>query len=337
MISCGGGGGGGDDSGGTSPSNDPPVASFTANPLSGGAPLAVTFTSTSTNATSHEWDFNGDGILDASGVIVQYTYNDAGAYSVSLTATGPGGTDSITRANYINVSPTPPTAVFSTDDPTTGKKDLRVEFVNGSVRYTTSLWDFGDGNTSSDTNPIHTYTTSGTFDVSLSVVGEGGSDTNVLSGYITVDDIQTPAIVFDPKYIETTSGSSIPIDVKVLGVTGMAAAQVVIFYDNSLMTYDSVTAGDFLQGDTDPLLVTTSNPGANRVIIYTSSLSSDLPSNDGDGVIATVNFTFNGSVDTSVDINLDASVGGSGSLMLDVDGGEITINDAVGAYILINE
>mgnify|MGYP006209259531 FL=1 len=117
----------------------------------------------------------------------------------------------------------------------------------------------------------------------------------------------------------------------------MAAAQVVIFYDNSLMTYDSVTAGDFLQGDTDPLLVTTSNPGANRVIIYTSSLSSDLPSNDGDGVIATVNFTFNGSVDTSVDINLDASVGGSGSLMLDVDGGEITINDAVGAYILINE
>ena len=101
MISCGGGGGGGDDSGGTSPSNDPPVASFTANPLSGGAPLAVTFTSTSTNATSHEWDFNSDGILDASGVIVQYTYNDAGAYSVSLTATGPGGTDSITKLTIL--------------------------------------------------------------------------------------------------------------------------------------------------------------------------------------------------------------------------------------------
>ena len=119
-----------------------------------------------------------------------------------------------------------------------------------------------------------------------------------------------------------------------MGVTGIAAAQVTINYDSSLMTYDSVTAGDFLQGDTDPLLVTTSNPGANRVIIYTSSLSSDLPSNDGDGVIASVNFTFNGSVGTTVDIN--ASVG-NGSLMLDVDGGEITINDAVGAYILISE
>ena len=331
MISC-GGGGGGDDSGGTGPSNDPPVASFTANPLSGGAPLAVTFTSTSTNATAHEWDFNGDGILDASGVIVQYTYNEAGAYSVYLTATGPAGTDVATRANYINVSPTPPNALF-TADPTSGKKDLRVEFSNSSLRYNTSLWDFGDGNTSTDENPMHTYTTSGTFDVTLSVVGDGGTDTKVLSGYITVDDVQTPAIVLDPKYIETTSGSSVPIDVKVLGVSGMAAAQVTLFYDNSLMTYDSVTAGDFLKGDTDPLLVVTSNPGINRLIFYTSSLSSDLPSNDGDGVIATVNFTLNGSTDTSVDFGSDTS----NNIMLDVDGGNITVNDVVGASILINE
>ena len=217
------------------------------------------------------------------------------------------------------------------------QKDLRVEFVNGSVRYTTSLWDFGDGNTSSDTNPIHTYTTSGTFDVSLSVTGDGGTDTYSVPAFVTVEDVQTPAFVLDPKYLEVSSGSSVSLDVKVMGVTGMAAAQVVIFYDNSLMTYDSVTAGDFLQGDTDPLIVTTSNPGVNRLIIYTSSLSSDLPSNDGDGVIATVNFTLNGSVDTLVDINLDPSAGGTGSLMLDVDGGDITVNDAVGAYILISE
>ena len=139
--------------------------------------------------------------------------------------------------------------------------------------------------------------------------------------------------MLDPKYIETTSGSSVPIDVKVLGVSGMAAAQVTLFYDNSLMTYDSVTAGDFLKGDTDPLLVVTSNPGINRLIFYTSSLSSDLPSNDGDGVIATVNFTLNGSTDTSVDFGSDTS----NNIMLDVDGGNITVNDVVGASILINE
>ena len=331
LINC-GGGGGGDDSGGTGPNNDPPVAIFSANPLSGSAPLTVSFTSSSTNTTSHDWDFNGDGVLDASGQLVSYTYNDAGTYTVSLTATGPNGQDVSTRSNYITVSASPPNALF-TGEPTSGKKDLRVEFSNSSLRYNTSVWDFGDGNTSTEDNPVHTYTTAGNFDVTLSVVGEGGSDTNVLSGYITVDDIQTPAIVLDPKYIETTSGSSIPIDVKVLGVTGMAAAQATLFYDSSVMTYDNVTAGDFLKGDSDPLLVVTSNPGDNKLIIYTSSLSSDLPSNDGDGVIATVNFTLSGTTDTNVNFGTDIS----GNIMLDADGANITVNDVVGASILINE
>jgi len=99
------------------------------------------------------------------------------------------------------------------------------------------------------------------------------------------------------------------------------------------MTYDNVTAGDFLKGDSDPLLVVTSNPGDNKLIIYTSSLSSDLPSNDGDGVIATVNFTLSGTTDTNVNFGSDIS----GNIMLDADGANITVNDAVGAYILISE
>ena len=332
LINCGGGGGGGDDSG-TGPSNDPPVASFSANPLSGSAPLTVIFVSTSTNTTTHDWDFNGDGVLDASGTSVSYTYNDAGSYTVSLTATGPNGVDTLTRTNYVTVSPSPPVALFSAANTTTGKKDLRVEFTNESIRYSSSSWNFGDGNSSSDTNPIHTYTTSGTFDVSLSVTGDAGTDTFTSPGLVIVEDVQTPAFVFDPKYLEVSSGSSFSLDVKVLGVTGLAAAQVTINYDSSLMTYDSVSSGDFLQGDTDPLLVTTSNPGINRLIIYTSSLSSDLPSNDGDGVIATVNFTLNGSVDNYTAINLNAS----GNFMLDVDGGDITVNDAVEAYLIMSE
>ena len=332
LINCGGGGGGGDDSG-TGPSNDPPVASFSANPLSGSAPLTVIFVSSSTNTTTHDWDFNGDGVLDASGTSVSYTYNDAGSYTVSLTATGPNGVDTLTRTNYVTVSPSPPVALFSAANTTTGKKDLRVEFTNESIRYSSSSWNFGDGNTSSDTNPIHTYTTSGTFDVSLSVTGDAGTDTFTSPGLVIVEDVQTPAFVFDPKYLEVSSGSSFSLDVKVLGVTGLAAAQVTINYDSSLMTYDSVSSGDFLQGDTDPLLVSTSDPDLNRVIIYTSSLSSDLPSNDGDGVIATVNFTLNGSVDNYTAINLNAS----GNFMLDVDGGDITVNDAVEAYLIMSE
>jgi len=310
-----------------------PVANFEIDSASGPAPFTVNFTSTSTGANTFSWDFDDDGNVDSTSSSPTYTYNNVGTFSVSLTVTGPGGTNSITKNNLITVTDPVPTASYTASQ-VTGTNPLRVLFTNTSSYYTSATWDFGDGNTSTESGStvVHTYTSSGSFDVNLQVAGPGGSDSDN-SVTINVNDIQIPAIVLDPKYIETTSGSSIPIDVKVLGVSGMAAAQVTLFYDNSVMTYDSVTAGDFLKGDSDPLLVVTSNPGDNRLIIYTSSLSSDLPSNDGDGIIATVNFTLNGTTDTNVNFGSDIS----GNIMLDVDGADITVNDVVGSSILINE
>ena len=199
-----------------------------------------------------------------------------------------------------------------------------------SVNYSSSSWDFGDGNTSTETSPTHTYTSTGSYNVSLTVTGEGGTNTN---NYLTVDvtDIPTPAMILDSKYTTTSSGANVALDLKVLGVTGLAAAQATLKYDNSLITIGDITAGDFLQGNTDPLLVITSNPGIGRVIIYTSSLSSDQPSSDGDGVIATINLTVNGTVDTSIGFNED----GSGNIMLDVDGEDISINGLENGYLIV--
>lgn len=81
----------------------PPVAGFTAAPLSGLAPLTVTFTNTTTGEVAgYEWAF-GDG---ATSVITHPThiYTTTGVYSVSLTATGPGGSDTLTRTSYITVT-----------------------------------------------------------------------------------------------------------------------------------------------------------------------------------------------------------------------------------------
>jgi hypothetical protein len=117
----------------------------------------------------------------------------------------------------------------------------------------------------------------------------------------------------------------------VLGVTGLAAAQATLFYDNSLISIGDITAGDFLQGNTDPLLTITSNPGIGRVIIYTSSLSSDQPSSDGDGVIATINLTITGTIDASLGFAED----GSGNIMLDVDGEDISINGLENGYLIV--
>jgi PKD repeat protein len=80
-----------------------PTANFSAAPLTGAAPLTVTFTDTSTGIiTSWAWDF-GDSTTSAQQNPV-HVYNNAGAYTVKLTATGPGGSNTKTQSNYIMVN-----------------------------------------------------------------------------------------------------------------------------------------------------------------------------------------------------------------------------------------
>jgi len=329
LLGCGGGGGGGggDDGGGGS-GNTPPVAAFTGSPLSGPVPLAVQFASQSTgDVTSHQWDVNNDGTIDGGTYTYNHTYTETGTYTVSLTVVGPAGTDSTTKTDYITVNVLPPNAAF-TGTPTSGTPDLRVAFSNTSVRHTQSDWNFGDGNTSTEDNPTHTYTTTGSYDVSLNVLGEGGTDLETKTGYINVSTLGTPAIILDPKYTDTSNGSTITLSLKVMGVTGLAAAQVKLAYDTSKATIGDVAFGDFLKGNTDPLLIVTKDESNGEVTIYTSSLSSDKPSADGDGIIATVDFTVTSS--TSVDSGL-----AGWTIFLDVDGNGITVNGSTNGYIYV--
>jgi PKD repeat protein len=82
--------------------NHRPVAHFSASPTSGAAPLTVNFTDQSTGQiTSWSWDF-GDGSISTE-QNPSHTYTDDGSYTVSLAVTGPGGSDTETKADYINV------------------------------------------------------------------------------------------------------------------------------------------------------------------------------------------------------------------------------------------
>ncbi|MCL4762652.1 MAG: S-layer homology domain-containing protein, partial [Burkholderiales bacterium] len=85
-----------------------PVASFTATPVSGTAPLAVSFTSTSTGSiASYAWTF-GDGTSSTAQNPAK-TYSTSGSFTVSLTVTGPGGSHTATQTGYVNVSSAPAT------------------------------------------------------------------------------------------------------------------------------------------------------------------------------------------------------------------------------------
>ncbi|MEO0727187.1 MAG: M4 family metallopeptidase, partial [Bacteroidota bacterium] len=63
-----------------------------------------------------------------------------------------------------------------------------IQFLNRSSFSESAVWDFGDGNTSTDYSPIHTYTGAGVYDVQLISTGcEMGSDTILREQYIVVD------------------------------------------------------------------------------------------------------------------------------------------------------
>ena len=80
-----------------------PVASFTANSTAGYPPISVQFTDISTgDPTAWDWNF-GDGAISTEQHPV-HTYTSAGNYTVSLTVTNDGGSDTLTVNNYIEVS-----------------------------------------------------------------------------------------------------------------------------------------------------------------------------------------------------------------------------------------
>jgi len=186
-----------------------PVANFSGSPTSGSAPLTVNFTDLSTGSiTSWSWTFGDGGTSTAQNPSYQYTA--AGTYTVSLTVTGPGGSDGETKTNYITVNPcTPPTAQF-VGSPTSGDYPLNVTFTNQSTGATSYSWNFGDGGTSTAQNPSHTYTAAGSYTVTLTVTNACGSDDEIKTAYITVTTPSGPTVIthdgFESNFGSYTDG-----------------------------------------------------------------------------------------------------------------------------------
>jgi len=143
-----------------------PVADFTAEPREGCAELFVSFTDLSTDATSWQWQF-GDG-TGSSSQNPDHTYAQPGSYTVTLTATNACGSDDAVKEAFIIVHGGP-RAEFSFEYSSVGCTSQEVRFSDHSTGATTWNWDFGDGASSTDQHPTHTYTSGGTFLVTLTV------------------------------------------------------------------------------------------------------------------------------------------------------------------------
>jgi PKD repeat protein len=169
----------------------PPSAQFAADVRSGVAPLTVTFADRSSGVvTACNWAF-GDGGTSTTPTAV-HTYSMPGFYTVSLEASGPGGSDTEVKQAYVEVKTPAPVAAFSGDN-LRGSAPLTVAFRNESTgQVDRSAWEFGDGATGGQTHPTHTYTEPGVYAVTLVVSNPSGSDTLTRSGYVQVNGGEIP-------------------------------------------------------------------------------------------------------------------------------------------------
>jgi PKD repeat protein len=149
----------------------PPIADFDADPTEGCTPLVVQFDDQSlNNPTSWQWTFEGGTPGTSTNQNPVVTYNSAGTFNVTLTVTNIVGSDTETFTNFITVSETP----FADFDYLID--DFTVDFENQSAGGTSYFWEFGDGGTSTLTNPIHVYDEDGEYTVTLTVTNECGTD-----------------------------------------------------------------------------------------------------------------------------------------------------------------
>ncbi len=179
---------------------------FAADITHGATPLSVGFTNlTPETPLGWRWDF-GDGATSTA-TSPSHTYDTPGTYTVSLTAFWSADTTTTTKVDYIAAVPVPQ---FSAT-PTYGIAPLAVDFTN--LTSETPLgwrWDFGDGTTSTATNPSHTYDTPGTYTVTLTAFWSSDTTSLTLSDLILVEDLSSnTSEVLVPQSELTNQGSVI--------------------------------------------------------------------------------------------------------------------------------
>jgi PKD repeat protein len=241
-----------------------PVAAFSGAPISGCAPLTVDFTDESTGEiTSWEWTFgDGGSSFDQN---PSYQYTSAGNYAVSLTVTGPGGSDTETKSGYIAVYDVPAAGFSGT--PTNGYAPLSVSFTDESTGNPTSWnWDFGDTGSSGAQNPVYVYSSPGLYTVSLSVSNTCGSDQHTEVDYILVEE----PVVFECHVADITVTRAL-----VGKKRWCAVAEVTVVDVEDQPVANATVSGFFNAPDAK---IKTGTTGSDGVAVITSKPTTKTPS-----------------------------------------------------------
>jgi PKD repeat protein len=230
-----------------------PVVSFNTTATSGCMPLAVDFTNTSLHYDSCRWFF-GDGTYSTADH-PSHIYSYSGVFDVTLQCWNSGGcSSSQTLHQLVRVSST--RASFNASH-RMGCPPLDVDFISSTQGSNLSyFWDFGDGSTSNLPQPVHTYVSSGNFDVRLIVSDPYGcSDTLSRTDYIQT---MNPSASYIPP--PTTVGCA-PLTTRFTDATFGAVSWLWDFGDGTTSTLQNPEHTYTLPGNYTVSLTTVSAGG----------------------------------------------------------------------------
>ena len=157
---------------------DTPNPSFTADATIGcTVPHTVNFINTTAMSGDLEfyWDFGVDASSNSNDVNPSYTYTSLGSYDVTLIVTNTNTlcADTLIIENFISIGEFNGFQYELLDDGNCGLVQVAFSFYNSGNIQSVS-WDFGDGNSSGQFNPVYTYTSAGCFTPSLTIITTDG-------------------------------------------------------------------------------------------------------------------------------------------------------------------
>lgn len=303
-----------------------PVADFSGSVLAGCAPLRVNFKDLSTGDPKYwDWEFTDSGgfgqlsNLQNPGI----TFNQPGTYTVTLVVRNQNGVNAVTKTGYITVYPSPTVSLSA--DITTACLPASIQFTGTASTTVGTInewsWDFGDGATSNQQNPQHTYTETGYYNVALTATSSNGCSRRVSRGRyirmvsgIVADFVNTsPAECRPPFGIAFTNESSGPGQLTYTWDFGNGATSG---SDNPVVSF----AAD---GDYTVQLIAQSIYGCKDTVkktVTVTTYAADFNSPDSSCLVEPVNFQ-------------NISVPGAGSLLWDFgDGTQSSETNPVKTY-----
>ncbi len=237
-------------------STAPPTANFSSSDLTVCINDTITFyNNTITNsAATYLWDFGTTALPYTSSTTEgphDIVFSNIGTQTVSLEVTNAYATDFISKE------------ILVVDEPSASfdftAMDGVLTFQNLSQNGSSYIWDFGDGMTSDEENPIHTFVENGTYNISLTVVSETCNSIVTISQEVDVivTKVENLDVGFDVSifpnpnnglfYLEIESEVAQDLDVEIIDLDGKIIRQFLIKSqsEKSIQTIDcqGITSG----------------------------------------------------------------------------------------------